>query len=147
MIPRKLVPTELETKSVCRDPKVVLDYINDPLVTDKVSARWYAEIMKAIKAAYVNASGLQLPVLLMQSGADRLVDPGGPARWAEKAPPGKVELVVWPDFFHEMYNDPDRGQVWQKTLNWLDSVLDVVDVDLPREPALDVRPGHAHSKD
>lgn len=143
LAPRKTFPSELDTKAVCRDPAVVEAYENDPLVTDRVSARCYTELLRAMDAVNDRAGSLQRPLLLMQSGDDRLVDPAAPERWARNAPPELVEFVTWPGFYHEMLNDPDRGQVWQKILDWLDSVLDVVDVDLTGESPLEERPGHA----
>ena len=78
LAPRKLFPSDLDTKAVCRDPQVVADYEADPLVTDSVSARWYSGFIKTMKTVYENAPNLERPVLLMQSGADRLVDPQAP---------------------------------------------------------------------
>jgi lysophospholipase len=147
LMPRKTFPSELDTQAVCRDSAVVEAYENDPLVTDRVSARCYTELVKAMQAAHRDAGSLARPVLLMQSGDDRLVDPAAPARWAAATPPGLVDLVTWPGFYHEMLNDPDRGQVWQKILDWLGSVLDVVDVDLAGETPLEKRPGHSGGKD
>ena len=95
-------------------------YINDPLVSEKVSARWYAEIMKAMDGAHERAANLRIPMLLMQSGSDRLVDPDAAPRWAANAPAELVDLVVWKDLFHEMFNEPEQDQVRAKVAGWLD---------------------------
>ena len=58
-------------------------------------------------------------MLLMQSGADRLVDPEAPGAWAARAPQGKVDLVVWEGFFHEMLNEPEQNRVRQRVKDWL----------------------------
>ena len=60
---------------------------------------------------HVDSGRLQTPMLMMQSGCDRLVDPAAPARWAENAPAGLVESVLWEDLYHEMFNEPEKGQV------------------------------------
>jgi alpha-beta hydrolase superfamily lysophospholipase len=119
LAPRLRFPSDLDTAAISRDPAVVTAYLEDPLVSDKVSARWYAEIMRAMGRAHDNAGTLQIPVLLMQSGADRLVDPAAPARWAQAAPAGKVELVEWKGLYHEMFNEPEKHQVRARTLDWL----------------------------
>ncbi len=112
---------------ISRDPEVVKAYIDDPLVSDKVSARWYSEIIKTMKKANRNASALKVPMLLMQSGADRLVDPAAPGRFAHSAPAGLVEPVLWDGLYHEMFNEPEKDQVRQKVLEWLDRPHDTID--------------------
>ena len=119
LAPRLRFPSDLDTAAISRDPAVVRAYLEDPLVSHKVSARWYAEIMRAMQRAHADAGALQIPVLLMQSGADRLVDPAAPARWSQAAPTGKVELVDWKGLYHEMFNEPERHQVRARTLDWL----------------------------
>jgi lysophospholipase len=58
-------------------------------------------------------------LLLMQSGSDRLVDPAAPARWAASTAAGLVELVNWEGLYHEMFNEPEKTRVRQRTLDWL----------------------------
>jgi lysophospholipase len=118
-----LFDSELDTAALSRDPEVVRHYTEDPLVTQKVSARWYSEAIKAMKRAHRDAGTLATPMLLMQSGADRLVDPAEPARWAAVAPQGRVELVEWEGFFHEMFNEPEKDRVRHRALEWLNAQI------------------------
>jgi len=99
---------------------VVQAYLSDPLVSEKVSARWYATMMKAMAGAQQRASSLRIPVLLMQSGDDMLVDPAAPGRWADAAPNELVELVVWDGFYHEMLNEPEKDRVRTRIVAWLE---------------------------
>jgi lysophospholipase len=119
LAPRLLVDSALDVSAISRDPNVVQDYIDDPLVSRKVSARWYSEIMKAMKRVHDQAASLQVPMLLMQSGADRLVDPGAPRQWADAAPDSLVELVTWEGLYHEMLNEPEKDRVRTRILDWL----------------------------
>jgi acylglycerol lipase len=117
--PRLLIDSNLDDDAISRDPEVVQAYIDDPLISKKVSARWYGEITKAIKSANRNASTLRIPMLLMQSGADRLVDPEATRRFSEATPGKLVDLVVWEGLYHEMFNEPEKDQVRQRVLDWL----------------------------
>jgi len=119
LAPRLRFPSDLDTQAISRDPEVVRAYVQDPLVSSKVSARWYAEILRSMERAHANAQMLQTPMLLMQSGSDRLVDPAAPARWARSAPPDLVELVIWEGLYHEMFNEPEKPQIRQRVLDWL----------------------------
>jgi alpha-beta hydrolase superfamily lysophospholipase len=56
----------------------------------------------------------------MQSGADRLVDPNATIRWGKNAPAGKLELLTWDGFYHEMFNEPEKDKVRSYVLDWLE---------------------------
>lgn len=120
LAPRILVDSELDTQAISRDPDVVKNYLEDPLVSQKISARWYREILKSMRKAHAAASSLRVPVLLMQSGEDRLVDPAAPGRWSETAPDSLVDLVIWDELYHEMLNEPEKDRVRDKILSWLE---------------------------
>lgn len=119
--PRVLVDSDLDTQAISRDPDVVKAYIDDPLISQKISARWYSELLKTMKKAHRNAASLDVPMLLMQSGSDRLVDPAAPGRWASAAPAERVELVVWEGLYHEMLNEPEKGLVRTRMIEWLNA--------------------------
>ena len=68
----------LDAEKISRDPAVVDAYVKDPLVyTGKITARLGAEMLKAMGHATESAAGIRLPILIVQGGADKLVDPGG----------------------------------------------------------------------
>jgi alpha-beta hydrolase superfamily lysophospholipase len=119
LAPRLRFPSDLDTEAISRDPEVVRAYLEDPLVSSKVSARWYAEIMRSIERAHADGPTLAVPMLLMQSGSDRLVDPAATERWAQAAPSGQVEFVNWNGLYHEMFNEPEKRQVRRRALDWL----------------------------
>jgi len=117
--PRLLFPSDLNTDAVSRDPEVVRAYIDDPLVSEKVSARWYVEFTKAIEDIQGRAAEMKVPTLLMVSGDDRLVDPQAAPQWAKGAPKNFLKLVVWDELFHEMFNEPEKKKVYACVLEWL----------------------------
>ena len=121
--PRLLIASNLDTAALSRDPAVVEAYVKDPLVTSKVSPRWFASLQTAMAQARLRAPSLAVPMLLMQSGADRLVDPEATRRWAQAAPPDQLEFVWWDGLFHEMFNEPEREQVLDRTARWIEDRL------------------------
>jgi len=123
LTPRLKFNSNLDNNALCRDPLVVKACNEDPLISHTVSARWFVELLAAMKRAHTGASGLRIPMLLMQSGADRVVDPTATIKWADAAPPSEVELVVWDGLYHEMFNEPEKEQVREKVLLWLDRQL------------------------
>jgi lysophospholipase len=117
--PGLLLPSDLNAGALSRDPAVVDAYTADPLVSHKVSARWYVDTMATADEVRAQAPLLRVPVLLMQSGGDRLVDPAATRRWAQAAPPEQVQFVWWEDLYHEMFNEPERHLVYDRTERWL----------------------------
>lgn len=121
--PRMLFSSDLDTNAVSRDPEVVKAYIDDALVSDKVSARWYTSITRAMADIQGEATELNIPTLLMQSGADTLVDPATTRRWAAKVPAQNMEFVVWDGLFHEMFNEPEKDKVRAHVEEWLQKLV------------------------
>ena len=117
--PRSLFPTDLDSNAISRDPEVVRAYIDDPLVSEKVSARWYTSITRCMADMQDKAKELRIPALLMQSGADTLVDPETTRRWAARVPVENIEFVMWDGLYHEMFNEPEKDQVRARVVDWL----------------------------
>lgn len=123
LAPSLLIRSDLDPSRISRDPAVVEAYRNDPLVSNKVSARWFTSFVAAQKDVFERADDLRRPVLLMQSEADLLVDPRATARWSELAPPDLVSYYTWPGFYHEMFNEPERLRVYELVERWLSDRL------------------------
>jgi alpha-beta hydrolase superfamily lysophospholipase len=116
---------ELEAEGICRDPAVVQAYINDPLVyRGKVTARLAAEMLKTMRYVSDFASKITLPILLVQGGADRLVDPGGARILYDKAGSADKEIKVYEGFYHEIFNESERERILCDVEQWIEAHLD-----------------------
>ena len=120
----KLMFSKVADPSVLsRTPGVAEAYAADPLVSSTVSARWFTEVMRAQLDIRERAGKLAVPALIMQSGDDRLADPAVTRAWAQGAPEELVEYVEWPGFYHEMFNEPEREQVFERMETWLEGLF------------------------
>lgn len=117
--PRQQVPSGLPARYVSRDPQVVESYEADPLVTKTASSGWYHSMLAAQREVRSRPGDLALPLLLMQSGDDRLVDPEATEAWAEDAPENLVTFRRWDGLYHEMFHEPEREQVFACVEEWL----------------------------
>jgi alpha-beta hydrolase superfamily lysophospholipase len=120
-LPGLTMGNELDPNYVSRDPAVVKAYLADPLVHDRVSARWFTEFVAAIAEVQARAPELRMPLLVMQSGDDKLVAPEGAREFFDKAGSADKTLKLWPGFFHEMFNEPEKAEVMNFTSEWLDA--------------------------
>jgi len=112
-----------EPSALSRDPKVPEAYINDPLVSTTVSARWFTSVLAAHADTHARASALSLPALIMQSGDDHVTDPAKTRSWVADAPSDLVDYVEWEGLYHEMFNEPEKEQVFERVEAWLDERL------------------------
>ncbi len=113
--------TQLDARDISRDPAVVKAYINDPLVsTGKISARLASEMLDACERTMARAKEIRLPLLILQGGADALVDPEGAVQFHGALGSQDKSLTVYPEKYHEIFNDPGYGQVFSDIQGWLE---------------------------
>jgi acylglycerol lipase len=104
------------------DSEAVRAYRNDPLVFHgKTPARLAAELWKAMQRVSDEAGRIALPLLILQGGADRIVDPIG-AQWLyERAGSKDKAIRIYAGLYHETFNEPERGQVLSDAQCWLEA--------------------------
>ena len=117
--PKLMFSKVADPSLLSRTPGVAEAYVADPMVSSTVSARWFTEVVRAQLEIRERSAALAIPALIMQSGDDRLVDPAATRAWALGAPTGLVEFVEWPGLYHEMFNEPEQEQVFQRMEEWL----------------------------
>ncbi len=120
----KMGVIRLEAEGVSRDPAVVQAYVNDPLVyCGKVTARLSAELVKAIRRVTAEAANIRLPILILQGGADRLVDPQGARILYDAVSSVDKTIKIYDGLYHEVYNEPERDRVLGDVEAWLEAHL------------------------
>jgi len=122
----KLGLMALDAEGVSRDQPVVRAYVDDPLVyTRKTTARLAYELLKAMRRVTTGASQITLPIMILQGGADRLVDPNGARILYDTVGFVDKTLKVYDGLYHEVYNEPEHEQVLGDVETWLEERLDI----------------------
>jgi acylglycerol lipase len=116
----------LDAETISRDPQVVAEYRADPLNhLGKVRARTGSEMMLTVLRMPQRLRSLTLPLFVLHGGADRLV----PTVASEMVPAhaGSTDLVrrVYDGLYHEPHNEPEKDQVLDDVVAWLDAHRDV----------------------
>ncbi|MFH1381594.1 MAG: lysophospholipase [Chloroflexota bacterium] len=110
----------IEAAAISRDKSVVDAYLHDPLVyRGKIRARLGVEIIKAMQELPYQMSKIRLPVLILHGTADRLSEPGGSRMLYDRVGSGDKILKLYDGFFHEVFNEPGREQVFADVESWL----------------------------
>jgi alpha-beta hydrolase superfamily lysophospholipase len=119
LMPDRPQPSGLDPQSVSRDPQTVADYIADPKVHDRISARLARFIVDDGAGVIAAVPRWRVPTLLMWAGADRLVAPAGSAAFAAAAPKAIVQHRCFDGLAHEIFNEPERAEVLAHLTRWL----------------------------
>lgn len=120
----KLGVLELDPNGVSRDPQVVADYLADPLVYNgKMGARLASEMLNNMTRIQENANLISLPMLLLHGGKDSLAAAEGSQFLDGHISSSDKTLTIYPDLFHEIFNEPEKDQVLNDMTGWLDKQL------------------------
>ncbi len=107
-----------------RDPAVVREMANDPLVYHSVGpARTAAALVDAIGHIWERADTLDVPVLGLHGTVDRLTDPRGTAALIRRARTRDRTLLLYRGLVHDLIHEPEREQVMSDIERWLDEHL------------------------
>ncbi len=120
LVPTLTLPSELATEHLSRDPQVVIAYINDPLVHDRITTGLGRAGLQATSIVFERAAELTVPLLLVCCSGDQIAFPRGSERFARLAPPGLVTLKRYEGLYHEPHNEPEKAEVLKDYIRWLD---------------------------
>ncbi|WP_227396562.1 alpha/beta fold hydrolase [Jeotgalibacillus aurantiacus] len=96
-----------------RNEEIIELDIEDPIYISRVSVRWYREVLQAMKNVTMDGKVFpDIPVLLMQSGDNRLVDSAPARKWLLQLPLTEMQVKEWPQCYHELFNEPEREEVF-----------------------------------
>jgi alpha-beta hydrolase superfamily lysophospholipase len=116
----KMGVSKLDASAVNRDKTEVDAYLRDPLnYTGKISARLGAELLNEIQSLPAQISKITLPILIMHGSADRLSDPASSKTLFDGVSSKDKTLKYYEGFYHEIFNDAQRQQVFTDMEEWL----------------------------
>jgi alpha-beta hydrolase superfamily lysophospholipase len=122
----KMGALQLDATGVCRDEETVKRYRDDPLVySGKLSARLVAELFRSMGIAQAGAAKITLPMMLLHGGEDSMASPAGSQFLYDTIGSDEKHLTIYPGLFHEIFNEPEREQVFAEMLEWLEKTVDM----------------------
>jgi acylglycerol lipase len=110
----------VDSSQVSRDPEVVREYQQDPLVHHgKLPVRTVAELAGAIDAFPAAVGAINVPTLIMYGTDDGLCPPRGSVMLSERIGSADKTIKSYPGLYHEILNEPEREQVLDDLCSWL----------------------------
>jgi alpha-beta hydrolase superfamily lysophospholipase len=115
---------QLDAGAVSRDPAVVDAYNTDPLVYHgKVPAGVARALVLVGETMPKRAAALTAPLLVVHGSEDQLIPVDGSRQLADAVGSSDVELKVYPGLYHEVFNEPERDQVLDDVVSWINARL------------------------
>jgi alpha-beta hydrolase superfamily lysophospholipase len=115
---------QLDAGAVSRDPAVVDAYNTDPLVYHgKVPAGVARALVLVGETMPKRAAALTAPLLVVHGSEDQLIPVDGSRQLVDAVGSSDVELKVYPGLYHEVFNEPERDQVLDDVVSWINARL------------------------
>ena len=111
LLPNLTKDNGLELAALSRIPSVITAYEADPLVQRRLSMRLAHAFLALPKELLAAPTDLRTPLLLMHGDADRICDVQGSRDYVALNSGADVTLKEWPGAYHELHNEPERGEV------------------------------------
>ena len=117
VLPWLSLPSGGESYANSHDPDAEHRRRTDPLIFKWVNARWYTEVQAEMAVVRRLPMRVDVPVLGLQAGADRVVSPAATQAWCQACP--AADYREYPDLFHEILLETERFQVFSEMADWL----------------------------
>ena len=120
----KLGLLKIDLSGLSRNPDVVQAYKDDPLVNSgKFTARVSAEMTRSFDRVADEGSRIKDPVLILHGGSDRIVNPACSHFLYALVSSEIKKIIIYDDFYHEIYNDPGHEKVFEDVSSWINNQL------------------------
>jgi alpha-beta hydrolase superfamily lysophospholipase len=114
----------LDMDALSRDPEVAKRYIADPDVHYMVGPAIFLGGEAGGEYALAHSRDFEVPTLLMHGSMDRLTSYEASAEMAEKNKDfDHFTWKSWNGFYHELHNEPEKEEVFEYVLGWVNEVM------------------------
>lgn len=119
IMPTFTTTTGLDPNLLSHDREIVRKYVEDPLVHKVATARWFTEYRRVQSETMQGADKLTLPCLILQGGADGIVDASLTTEFYKRVASSDKTLKVYDGFYHEILNEFGKETVLADIYGWL----------------------------
>jgi alpha-beta hydrolase superfamily lysophospholipase len=118
----KMGMLQLDATQISRDPQVVQNYLEDPLVHNgKATARLVVELFQNMEMVERDRGKITLPILVMHGEADAMTTSEGSEVFLRAVSSEDKSLKIYKGLYHEIFNEPERLEVMADLANWLEA--------------------------
>lgn len=112
----------IEIEDLTRNEEVIQETKEDQLMLSKVSYNWYKQIVEVMKETVQHLQDIDpIPTLVMSASEDKISDIKVTVMLKDKVKTNELYYKVWPGFYHEIHNEPERDEVMRYILSFLNN--------------------------
>ena len=122
LLPGLTQSTGLDASHLSVDQEVVDAYRKDPLVHDKMSVAFFMNVHFAGPYAIEKAADIKVPALVLHGTEDKITSHKGSESFVKNSG-GNATLKLWPGLYHEIHNEPNKTEVLEFILHWIEKQI------------------------
>jgi alpha-beta hydrolase superfamily lysophospholipase len=122
LAPRLSLPRRSDVAKLTADPDRIAAWRSDPLRHDRITPRAMVGIVEAMREARESPLAVTLPLLLLLTPEDTVTSTEATLAWAAESG-ADVTILENPTARHEILNDVDRREAYERICDWLDARL------------------------
>jgi alpha-beta hydrolase superfamily lysophospholipase len=116
-----LASFEIDEARLCRDPAAAKSRDADPLIVEGAGpARTEREVLNEMDFVAEHAAELNVPLLVLHGGADKISDAAGSKRLFEMAASLDKSLKIYDGLYHDLLHEPEKEQVMRDVTAWIE---------------------------
>ena len=119
--PRTRFRSRVDPSDTTRSAEVLQQRLLDPFIERSITAGGFFALRRAIRKAWQQTARIRIPLMIVQAGDDRIVDPLAAGEWLDRLRRPDRVLEVLDEHFHEVLNEPDCEDILDSICNWLDT--------------------------
>ena len=115
------VPNKLGN-NICRDPQVVRDYKEDPLVLKEGTIKLIGEVyIKGTRLLTESMNTYHYPCLILHGSGDQIVTPDSSKYFYDHISSTDKQLKIYEGLYHEILNEPEKDTVIEDIRLWIEA--------------------------
>ena len=122
-LPTLTMHNEIKYTDLSHLDEMIESYSRDNLRHDKISPGLFLSMRDNFPLALAAAPDVKNPVLMLLAGEDRVASTPASQDLFERLPNKKNQLIVYPESFHEIFNDRERDRVIADLKNFINPYL------------------------
>ena len=130
LIPTTRFKSKVPAEHTTSNPEVLKRRAADPLIHRSVTAAWFFQMQQALADVWSESASITPPLLLMQAGADLIVDPAASERWIKTIGSSDASFQSFGGHYHELLNEPDWPTTLSLVLDWLEARIPSMSVSM-----------------
>jgi alpha-beta hydrolase superfamily lysophospholipase len=118
LLPRMATPNRIPFEWLTHDRELIEETRADKYSQRVITFGLYMEMTKAMDFVRANIGKIQVPVLFLQGGDDKVVDADGVKAAFENITAPDKELMLYDGLYHELLRETRREEIMDRIYDW-----------------------------